>query len=130
MANIVTVGRRKNAVARVFLNEAGTGNFTINKRSFENYFPVDLLRLKVMEPFSILELASTGFDIKINVHGGGISGQAEAIRLGLARALEKIDPEYRPPMKAAGMMTRDARIVERKKYGKKKARKSTQFSKR
>jgi small subunit ribosomal protein S9 len=130
MDKIVTIGRRKESVARVFFSEAGTGKFTVNKRELSTYFPVDLLQLKIMEPFKVLELSSGNFDIQVNVDGGGISGQAEAIRLGLARALIKVDPEYRPALKHAGLLTRDARVVERKKYGKKKARKSTQFSKR
>ncbi len=130
MDRIVTVGRRKEAVARVFLSEAGTGKFEINKRKFEIYFPVDLLQLKVLEPFEALGLNNGSFDIMVNVDGGGIAGQAEAIRLGISRALIKANPEYRPTLKHAGLLTRDARVVERKKYGKKKARKSSQFSKR
>lgn len=130
MDKIVTIGRRKESVARVFFSEAGTGKFIVNKRELSTYFPVDLLQLKIMEPFKVLELSSGNFDIQVNVDGGGISGQAEAIRLGLSRALIKVDPEYRPALKHAGLLTRDARVVERKKYGKKKARKSTQFSKR
>lgn len=130
MDKIVTVGRRKEAVARVFLSQAGTGKFIVNKREFETYFPVDLLQLKIMEPFKLLEVSNGSYDLQVNVDGGGIAGQAEAVRLGIARALIQIDPEYRPALKRAGLLTRDARVVERKKYGKKKARKSTQFSKR
>jgi small subunit ribosomal protein S9 len=129
MDQIVTVGRRKRAVARVFLRP-GTGNFTINKRKFEEFFPFDLLQMKVMEPFTVLDKANGEFDILVNVDGGGITGQAEAIRMGLSRALIQVDGEYRSPLKRAGLLTRDARKVERKKYGLKKARKSTQFSKR
>ncbi len=130
MDRIVTVGRRKASVARVILSEGGTGKFTVNKREFANYFPIDLDRLKILAPFRVNELSNNNFDIQVNVNGGGSTGQAEAVRLGIARALEKVNEEYRPPMKAAGFMTRDARVVERKKYGKKKARKSSQFSKR
>lgn len=130
MDKIITVGRRKASVARVILNEGGTGKFIVNKREFENFFPIDLDRLKILAPFRILELSNNNFDIQVNVRGGGSTGQAEAVRLGISRALEKINEEYRPPLKAAGFMTRDARVVERKKYGKKKARKSSQFSKR
>ncbi|MEL6588669.1 MAG: 30S ribosomal protein S9 [Bacteroidota bacterium] len=130
MDKIITVGRRKASVARVIFNEGGTGKFIVNKREFENYFPIDLDRLKILAPFRILELSNNNFDIQVNVRGGGSTGQAEAVRLGISRALEKVNEEYRPPLKAAGFMTRDARVVERKKYGKKKARKSSQFSKR
>lgn len=127
---LTNIGRRKRAIARVFFNEAGTGDFKINKRDFEDYFTVAIHRLKVMEPFSVLELDANSFDISVNVDGGGITGQAEAIRLGIARSLVEHNEEFRSPLKKAGLLTRDARVVERKKYGKKKARKSTQFSKR
>lgn len=129
----ITVGRRKTSVARVFIRPAataGAGEFVINKREFEEYFPVSLLRLKTLEPFDVLQKSLKDFDVKVNVHGGGITGQAEAIRLGFARAFVEMDPENRPPLKAEGLMTRDPRMVERKKYGKPKARKSFQFSKR
>jgi small subunit ribosomal protein S9 len=129
MDQIVTVGRRKRSVARIFLRP-GTGNFIINKRKFEEFFPFNLLQMKVMEPFSILDKTNGEFDILVNVHGGGITGQAEAIRMGISRALIQVETEYRPALKRAGLLTRDARKVERKKYGLKKARKSSQFSKR
>ena len=129
MEQIVTVGRRKRSVARVFLRP-GTGNFTVNNRALDTFFPFDLLQMKVMEPFTILDKTNGEFDIQVKVNGGGITWQAEAIRMGLSRALIQVDPEYRPPLKKEGMLTRDARKVERKKYGLKKARKSTQFSKR
>lgn len=129
MDQIVTVGRRKRSVARIFLRP-GTGNFMINKRKFEEFFPFNLLQMKVMEPFSVLDKTNGEFDILVNVHGGGITGQAEAIRMGLSRALIQVETEYRPALKRAGLLTRDARKVERKKYGLKKARKSSQFSKR
>jgi small subunit ribosomal protein S9 len=130
MEKTVTVGRRKAAVARVFLSPSGGGTFIVNNRDLEVYFPLDLLRMKIAEPFVALNLNQSDFDIKVNVNGGGISGQAESVRLGIARALIEIDLENRPALKRQGLLTRDARIVERKKYGKKKARKSTQFSKR
>lgn len=129
MDQIVTVGRRKRAIARVFMT-AGTGKITVNKRPFDVFFPFELLRMKAMEPFRVLEKPHTEFDIKINVNGGGITGQAEAIRLGLSRALIIVEPEDRPALKKEGLLTRDARKVERKKFGRKKARKSSQFSKR
>lgn len=130
MSQVVTVGRRKKAVARVFLNEAGTGKFHVNKRELAVFFPVDLLRQKIMEPFQVLNINAGEFDIQANVDGGGINGQAEAVRLGIARALIEMNEENRSPLKHAGLVTRDSRRVERKKPGKKKARKSSQFSKR
>jgi len=130
MSQVVTVGRRKKAVARVFLNEAGTGKFQVNKRELDVFFPVDLLRQKIMEPFQVLNINAGEFDIQANVDGGGINGQAEAVRLGIARALIEMNEENRSPLKHAGLVTRDSRRVERKKPGKKKARKSSQFSKR
>jgi small subunit ribosomal protein S9 len=130
MDQIVTVGRRKRAIARVFVRP-GTGNFTVNKRNLEEAFPLDLLRMKIMEPFSVLKRTNSEFDISVNVNGGGSNGQSEAIRLGIARALNEMDRDTnRPTLKSNGLLTRDARVVERKKYGKPKARKSTQFSKR
>lgn len=130
MSQVVTVGRRKQAVARIFFHEAGTGKFQINQRELGVYFPVDLLQQKVLEPFSVLNLNANEYDIQANVDGGGINGQAEAVRLGIARALIEMNEEYRSPLKHAGLVTRDSRRVERKKPGKRKARKSTQFSKR
>ena len=130
MSQVVTVGRRKKAVARVFINEAGTGKFHVNKRELNVFFPVDLLRQKIMEPFQVLNLNAGEYDIQANVDGGGINGQAEAVRLGITRALIEMNEENRSPLKHAGLVTRDSRRVERKKPGKKKARKSSQFSKR
>ena len=123
------LGRRKAAVARVYL-AAGAGNVTINDRPLENFFPQDDLRYIVNQPFAVT--ATVGkFDVKVNVVGGGTKGQAEAIRLGIARALCEIDKEaYRPALKAAGFLTRDAREVERKKPGQPGARRRFQFSKR
>lgn len=129
----VTIGRRKTSVARVFIRPAaksGNGTTVINNRTFEEYLPVSLLRLKATEPFGVLGKSLNDFDVKVNVRGGGITGQAEAIRLGFARAFCEMDPENRPALKVEGLMTRDPRMVERKKYGKPKARKSFQFSKR
>ena len=123
------LGRRKAAVARVDL-AAGAGNVTINDRPVENFFPQEDLRYIVNQPFAVTETEGK-FDVKINVVGGGTKGQAEAIRLGIARALCEIDKEaYRPALKAAGFLTRDAREVERKKPGQPGARRRFQFSKR
>jgi small subunit ribosomal protein S9 len=130
MDPINTVGRRKTSVARVYLTPNGRGRFVINKRSREDYLKSQVLLLKVRRPFDVLGLNPDLFDIKVNVVGGGISGQADAIRLGICRALEQVDPNFRPPLKKEGLLTVDSRQVERKKYGKRKARRSTQFSKR
>ncbi len=121
-------GRRKNSVARVILT-AGSGKFLINGREFEEYIPSALLRLDVMQPFGVTETTNQ-FDVTVNVYGGGVSGQAGAIRLGITRALMEVNPDYRSTLKPAGFVTRDPRAKERKKYGLKKARKSSQFSKR
>lgn len=121
-------GRRKSSVARVMLYP-GTGKFTINKRSFEDYIPSAATRLDVMQPLELTSNVST-FDIRVNVNGGGITGQAGAIRHGITRALLVVNADYRKVLKAAGMITRDPRVKERKKPGLKKARKAPQFSKR
>ena len=121
-------GRRKTATARVFL-KLGTGQVQINKRSIEEYFPREVLRQHLMEPVEAVERVDS-FDFYITVKGGGIRGQAGAIRHGISRALEKYDPNLRPPLKRAGFLTRDAREGERKKYGQKGARARFQFSKR
>lgn len=128
MSTINTVGRRKAAVARIYLQK-GKGNITINGRELNVYFPILNLSNKVLEPLQTVEMEKS-FDIKINVKGGGQKGQAEAVRLGISRALVELDAELKPALKAKGFMTRDSRVVERKKYGKPKARKSFQFSKR
>lgn len=130
MSQFVTVGRRKRAIARVYLTDGGSGNIQINKRSLNEYFDVDNLALRVMDPFRVLELSKEGFDISVNVYGGGVKGQAEAVRLGISRALTEVNEENRSPLKKAGFLTRDSRKVERKKPGLVKARKSKQFSKR
>lgn len=122
------IGRRKAAVARVYLME-GTGNITINKRPLEVYFPSPILQYIVKQPLKTLE-AEGRYDIKVNLNGGGYKGQAEALRLAIARALVKVNPEDKPALRAEGFMTRDARVVERKKPGRPKARKRFQFSKR
>ncbi|NDV67309.1 30S ribosomal protein S9 [Dysgonomonas sp. 25] len=122
------IGRRKAAVARVFVSE-GTGKIIINKRELDNYFPSSILQYVVKQPLNTLSV-SEKYDIKINLNGGGYKGQAEAARLGIARALVKINAEDKPALKAEGFMTRDPRIVERKKPGQPKARKRFQFSKR
>ena len=121
-------GRRKNSVARVILT-AGSGKFTINGRDFEEYIPSAMLRLDVMQPFAVTETTNQ-FDIDVNVYGGGVSGQAGAIRHGITRALMEVNADYRKTLKPAGFVTRDPRAKERKKYGLKKARRASQFSKR
>ena len=121
-------GRRKTAVARVYLRP-GSGTITVNQRDFETYFPNRVLKMIIRQPLLITETAEK-FDIVINVAGGGQSGQAGAIRHGLSRALLAFSPELRPRLKSAGFLTRDAREVERKKYGQPKARRRFQFSKR
>ncbi|MCK5369803.1 MAG: 30S ribosomal protein S9, partial [Cyclobacteriaceae bacterium] len=115
-------------VARLYLN-AGSGNISINGRTLENYFPSEIHKIIIKQPFVLLE-ADGKFDIKVIVNGGGFKGQAEAIRLAVSRALCKVDLENRPPLKKEGFLTRDPRMVERKKYGRRKARKKFQFSKR
>jgi small subunit ribosomal protein S9 len=121
-------GRRKKAIARVRL-VPGDGNITINERNFENFFPNKTSRLIVLQPMELTEMSGR-FDIICRVNGGGVTGQAGAVRLGIARALIKADAELRPRLKKAGFLTRDPRMVERKKYGLHKARKAPQYSKR
>ena len=128
MERIHTVGRRKTAVARVYISE-GNGTISINKRDFQTYFKIPTHQYKVEQPLSLTDNLKK-FDIKINVFGGGITGQAEAIRLAISKALCELDIENRKILKPEGLLTRDARKVERKKYGQKKARKKYQFSKR
>ena len=122
------IGRRKSAVARVYLRP-GEGKIVINKRPLDQYFPVRSRQLAVLRPFEITETGGK-FDAVINTAGGGLTGQAEAIRLGISRALVEFDEELRSPLRQSGLLTRDSRIVERKKYGQPKARKRFQFSKR
>jgi small subunit ribosomal protein S9 len=122
------IGRRKSAVARVYLKE-GKGNIEVNNRDYKVYFPTPLLQYAILQPLNKVEVAEK-YDIKVNLAGGGVKGQAEAVRLAISRALVKINPEYKPSLKASGFITRDPREVERKKPGQKKARKRFQFSKR
>ena len=128
METVNALGRRKAAVARVYVNE-GAGKITINGRDIEVYFPSSILQFVVKQPLNKLGVAEK-YDIKVNLDGGGFKGQAEALRLAIARALVKINPEDKSALKAEGFMTRDAREVERKKPGQPKARKRFQFSKR
>jgi small subunit ribosomal protein S9 len=121
-------GRRKTAVARVRL-ATGSGKITVNRRTFENYFPLETLRATVMQPLTVVG-ALEKFDVRVNVAGGGPNGQADAVRHGISRALIKFDANLRPPLKAEGLLTRDPRMRERKKYGQPGARKRFQFSKR
>ena len=122
------IGRRKTAVARVYVTE-GSGNITVNKKDFSDYFTTGTLQYKIKQPFALTETEGN-YDVKVNVYGGGITGQAEAIRLALSRAMCEIDAENRAVLKPEGLLTRDPRMVERKKFGQKKARKKFQFSKR
>ena len=128
MEVINTIGRRKTSVARVYL-QPGKGNISVNNKDFTEYFPIDIMQIVVKQPLAIVD-AEGKYDIKVNVDGGGFKGQAEAVRLAISRALCEVDGEFRPPLKKEGFLTRDARMVERKKYGRKKARKRFQFSKR
>jgi small subunit ribosomal protein S9 len=128
MSVINKLGRRKASVARVYLKE-GKGKITINKRDHKEYFTTDVLQYKVFQPFDLTDTKGK-YDATINVKGGGTTGQVEAIRLGISRALVDINPDYKPLLKAEGLMTRDPRMVERKKPGQPKARKKFQFSKR
>lgn len=123
-----TIGRRKTSVARVYL-QSGKGEITVNDKIFATYFPSEILQTIVKQPLVKLEVDGT-YDISVNVAGGGPKGQAEAIRLGIARALVEVDEENKPPLRKEGFLTRDPRMVERKKYGRRKARKRFQFSKR
>jgi len=128
MEVINTIGRRKAAIARVYMND-GKGQITVNGRDFKDYFPDKQLHYVVEQPLNLLEVRDS-YDIKVNLDGGGISGQAEALRLAIARALIKVNPEYKSALRAEGFVTRDPRVVERKKPGQPKARKRFQFSKR
>jgi len=122
------VGRRKEAVTRIFIGK-GEGKITINDKNYKEYFPLAYLQNQVEAPLKAIDAADK-FDIKVNAGGGGVKGQAEAVKLGIARGLLEINAEYRPALKAAGLLKRDPRGVERKKFGHKKARRSFQFSKR
>ena len=128
MEIIHKIGRRKTAVARIYLSK-GKGKITVNNKEYDKYFTTDTLRYKVLQPLNLTDNADS-FDIKAKVFGGGITGQAEAIRLAISRALVALDEENRGLLKPEGLLTRDPRMVERKKFGQKKARKKFQFSKR
>lgn len=128
METINTIGRRKTSVARLYM-QSGKGDITVNGKGVRDYFSSDVLEIIVKQPLHIVDQVDT-FDIKVNVDGGGPKGQAEAIRLAISRALCEVDAENRPPLKKEGFMTRDPRMVERKKPGRRKARRSFQFSKR
>ena len=128
MENTNAVGRRKTAIARVYLKD-GNGTITVNGRDFKEYFPMAILQATIEQPFEITNTVGK-YDVTVNMDGGGVKGQAEALRLGISRILCEIDPEMRPPLKAKGLLRRDPRMVERKKFGQKKARKRFQFSKR
>lgn len=128
MAQTHAIGRRKTSVARVYLQE-GNGDITINGKDYKDYFDTSALHYKVEQAFALTETTGS-FNVKVNVEGGGITGQAEAVRLGISRCLVELNPENRAQLKPEGLMTRDPRMVERKKFGQKKARKRFQFSKR
>jgi small subunit ribosomal protein S9 len=128
MEVINTIGRRKRAIARVYMSE-GKGQITVNDKDYKEYFPFEQLHYVVDQPLNLLEVKNN-FDIKANLTGGGMKGQAEALRLGISRALVELDPENKSKLRAEGFMTRDPRSVERKKPGQPKARKRFQFSKR
>jgi small subunit ribosomal protein S9 len=128
METIHTIGRRKEAVARIYLSK-GKGNITVNGKDFKEYFRVDSMQYKLEQPFKTTDLTGK-FDVKVNVDGGGTTGQAEAIRLAISRALFELDIYNIPSLKSEGLLTRDARVVERKKPGQKKARKKFQWVKR
>ncbi|KAF0197296.1 MAG: small subunit ribosomal protein S9 [Bacteroidetes bacterium] len=128
MEVINTLGRRKTAVARIYLKD-GNGIITVNGRDYKEYFPTGTLQYVVTQSLEVAESLGK-YDIKVNLDGGGITGQAEALRLAISKALCEINPEFRPPLKAKGLLRRDPRMVERKKPGQKKARKKFQFSKR
>ena len=128
MEYISTVGRRKTSVARLYMRP-GKGNFMINGKKLDKYFASELLRLIVEQPLKLVDVINS-FDFKVNLYGGGLKGQAEAVRLAVARALVKNDEETRPTLKKEGFLTRDPRMVERKKYGRRKARRAFQWVKR
>ena len=128
MDTIHTIGRRKASVARIYMSK-GKGKITVNSKDFKDYFPIDTMQFKLEQPFKIANLLGK-FDVKANVNGGGTTGQVEAIRLAISRALCEFDIENRPALKEEGLLTRDSRVVERKKPGQKKARKKFQWVKR
>ena len=128
MEVVNSIGRRKTSVARIYMS-SGNGEITVNSRDIKEYFPSEILQTIVKQPLSLINVGDS-FSIKVNVDGGGSKGQAEAVRLAISRALCEVNIEYRPALKKEGFLTRDPRMVERKKYGRRKARRSFQFSKR
>ena len=128
MEVVNSIGRRKTSIARIYL-ESGNGEITVNDRDLKEYFPSEILQTIVKQPLTLVK-QNSNYSIKVNVDGGGQKGQAEAVRLAISRALCEIDSENRPPLKKEGFLTRDPRMVERKKYGRRKARRAFQFSKR
>ena len=128
MDRINAIGRRKTAVSRIYLT-AGTGNILVNGKEYKQYFPSEVLQIILNQPFASVN-GTGGYDVKVNVRGGGTTGQAEATRMAIARALVELNAEFRPALKKEGFLTRDSRMVERKKYGRAKARRRFQFSKR
>jgi len=128
MEVIHKIGRRKTSVARIYMSE-GKGNITVNKKSYSDFFSTAILQYKILQPFNLTDTKDK-FDLSVSVKGGGVNGQAEAVRLAISRALVEFNEELKPTLKAEGLMTRDPRMVERKKFGQKKARKKFQFSKR
>ena len=128
MEVIHKIVRRKTSVARVYMSK-GKGNIMVNKKSYSDFFDTAILQYKIQQPFSLTETKDK-FDLSVTVKGGGVNGQAEAIRLAISRALVEFNEEFKPVLKSEGLMTRDPRMVERKKFGQKKARKKFQFSKR
>lgn len=128
MDRINTIGRRKTAISRIYMS-AGSGAITVNGKDYKQYFPTEVLQIILNQPFSTINGVG-GYDVKVNVRGGGVAGQAEATRMAIARALVEMNAEFRPALKKEGFLTRDSRMVERKKPGRKKARRRFQFSKR
>jgi len=128
MDRINTIGRRKTAISRVYLS-AGSGAISVNGKDYKQYFPTEVLQIILNQPFSSINGVG-GYDVKVNVRGGGVAGQAEATRMAIARALVELNADFRPALKKEGFLTRDSRMVERKKPGRKKARRRFQFSKR
>lgn len=128
MERVNTIGRRKTAISRVYLS-AGSGAIQVNGKDYKQYFPTEVLQIILNQPFATVNGAGA-YDVKVNVRGGGVAGQAEATRMAIARALVELNAEFRPALKKEGFLTRDSRMVERKKYGRRKARRRFQFSKR
>ncbi|WP_018617940.1 MULTISPECIES: 30S ribosomal protein S9 [Spirosoma] len=128
MDRINTIGRRKTAISRIYMS-AGSGAISVNGKDYKQYFPTEVLQIILNQPFATVNGVG-GYDVKVNVRGGGVAGQAEATRMAIARALVEMNAEFRPALKKEGFLTRDSRMVERKKPGRKKARRRFQFSKR